>query len=91
MTALRKGDPVLVYGDYQIVQPEHKQIYAYIRKLDNVQKLVLLNFSNQAARIDLHYHTDPEDILINNYASLETSGRTQILKPYQAVILNIEQ
>ncbi len=91
MTGLRKSDPVLVYGDYRIVQPEHKQVYAYVRTLESDQKLVLLNFSPETAWIDLPYRTDPEDILINNYPSLETKGRTKILKPYQAVILNIEQ
>ena len=52
MTKLRKENLVLVYGDYQLLQPEHPAVYAYTRELDGVKWLVLQNwraiFNNQS-------------------------------------------
>ena len=87
MTALRKKNEVLVYGDYELLQKAHKQIYAYTRTLYNNQFLVLLNFSNTEAAIGINTLFEYEELLINNYESLEKTGTSAVLKPYQAVIL----
>ena len=50
MVKLRKDNPVLVYGQYQILQESHFEIYAYTRTLDEQQVLVLLNFSKKQAK-----------------------------------------
>ena len=87
MTALRAGNPVLVYGEYELIQKEHKQVYAYTRSLDNQNLMIILNFSDRDAAVginDLHTYGN---ILINNYDTLEKTGTSAILKPYQAVIL----
>ncbi|HXO76679.1 MAG TPA: alpha-amylase family glycosyl hydrolase, partial [Puia sp.] len=44
---LRKDNPALVYGDYQLLLPEHPAIYAYTRSLDGVVWTILLNFSKE--------------------------------------------
>jgi len=44
MVQLRKDHAVLVYGDYQILDEAHPDIYAYTRTLKDKQFLVLLNF-----------------------------------------------
>ncbi len=87
MTALRTSNEVLVYGDYTLLQEEHKQVYAYTRKLDNIEVLILLNFSDTEAALginDLHTYGNT---WINNYDSFEKTGTSATLKPYQAVIL----
>jgi len=87
MTALRKNNEVLIYGEYELIQKEHKQVHAYTRSLDNQNMMVLLNFSDTEAAVginDLHTYGDP---LINNYDSFEKTGTSAVLKPYQAVIL----
>lgn len=42
---LRKENPVLVYGDYQLLLPEHPAIYAFSRTLENITWIIFLNFS----------------------------------------------
>ncbi|WP_442844704.1 glycoside hydrolase family 13 protein [Leeuwenhoekiella sp. H156] len=87
MTALRTNNEVLIYGEYELIQKEHKQVYAYTRSLDNQNMMVLLNFSDTEAAVginDLHTYGDP---LINNYDSFEKTGTSAVLKPFQAVIL----
>ena len=89
MTALRKNNEVLIYGDYKLIQKEHTQIYAYTRTLDELQMLILLNFSETDAIINIE-NGKTFSLLINNYNELQTTENGFILKPYQAVILKKE-
>ncbi len=86
MTQLRKDHPLLVYGDYEIIEPEHPQIYAYTRKLDGKGMLVVLNFSAYDAGIQLPATLLLGDIMINSEPGLERRGNAMTLRPYQAVI-----
>jgi oligo-1,6-glucosidase len=47
MIRLRKENPVLVYGDYQLLLPEHPAIFAYMRSYEGVVWTILLNFSKE--------------------------------------------
>lgn len=90
MVKLRKDNPVLVHGAYTCIQPEHPQIYAYTRKLNDKQVLVLLNFSDKEASIQLASVGALKEALINNYDSVKLDGDSVQLLPYQAVILEVE-
>jgi len=87
MVQLRHAHPVLVYGDYEVIQPEHPQIYAYWRRLPEREVMVLLNFSQQSASLSLAAQPAFGPALINNYPTLERGKETITLQPYQAVIL----
>ncbi len=91
MTELRKQNPVLVYGSYELVVPEHPNIYAFTRTLDDKIVLVLLNFSEETSEIKLKDEWGNHSILINNYPDAEFFEDSVKMKPYQAVIFNIEQ
>jgi oligo-1,6-glucosidase len=91
MVKLRKENEVLVYGDYQIIQQEHPEIYAYTRTLDNQKMLVLLNFTDQDSNISLPEVNSLNDTLINNYEALTINNNTITLKPYQAAIVSIKK
>ncbi|EOV9673818.1 alpha-glucosidase [Cronobacter turicensis] len=52
MIHLRKREPALIYGRYEIVLDDHEQIYAYRRVLGDEQLVVLCNFSGKAAEWD---------------------------------------
>ena len=88
MVKLRKDNEVLVYGDYELLQAEHPDIYAFTRTLGNVKMLVLLNFRDHDSSIELSELKLVENTLINNYDSIgEIENEKITLKPYQAVIL----
>ncbi|UII19178.1 glycoside hydrolase family 13 protein [Fulvivirga ligni] len=87
MTQLRKSNPILIYGDYKLLYPDNEQVYAYERSLDGEAVLVLLNFSDQGATLNLPYEIDAQNIMINNMADLNLSGNELTLEPYQAVIV----
>ncbi len=91
MIALRKQNKTLVYGQYQLVDKNNPKVYAYTRKLDKRQLLVVLNFSKDKAVCQI-----PKDlsiggkVLINNYSNLSIAAGAISLQPYQAVIVEIE-
>lgn len=90
MTKLRKNNPVLVYGDYELLQKEHPEIYAFTRTLGEDKMLILLNFSQEASSIRLPEMAAVEAPLINNYPACKVEGDTVTLLPYQAVIFKIK-
>ncbi|MEZ4983724.1 MAG: alpha-glucosidase C-terminal domain-containing protein [Saprospiraceae bacterium] len=74
MTKVRKANPVLVYGQYEILQREHPTVYAFKRTLEQEQLLVLLNFSDKNATIALPELESATQVVINNYQTLDHSG-----------------
>lgn len=41
---LRKANPIMVYGKYELIVPEHPDVYAYTRTLNAQKWLIILNF-----------------------------------------------
>ncbi len=90
LTTLRRENPALVYGAYRLVQPEHPTIYAYTRDNGDQRMLVVLNFSERPATIDLSDYPLAGAPAINNYAGVRVKeDRTELL-PYQAVVWELE-
>jgi oligo-1,6-glucosidase len=90
MVALRKDNPVLTYGKYELLLAEHPAIYAYTRTLDGVETLVMLNMSytTQSAQID--QIGDGFEVLINNYDYFDISDSSINLMPYQAIVFELK-
>lgn len=84
---LRKHQPVLVYGKYQLYDAEHPQVYTYTRTLDKTMFLMVLNFSKETIVYKLPFlmETDIEP-LVNNMLTFELEGGNLTLAPYQALI-----
>ena len=60
LIALRKANPVMVYGRYELLLAEHPEIYAYTRTLEGDRLLVICNFSGNTPVFSL-----PADIACN--------------------------
>ena len=90
MTKIRRNNPVLVYGDYEIIQKEHHTIYAYTRTLENVKMLVILNFSDKNSTISMSEISNFKNIIINNYEEFSIEDDKAILMPYQAVTIEMK-
>ena len=89
---LRKANPVIVYGRYDLLFAEHEEIYAFTRTLDEDRLLVILNFSRNLPIFNL-----PEgvsftntELLINNYhVSSEEDIHQITLRPYEARVYRL--
>lgn len=90
MTKVRKDNPILVYGAYEIFQKEHPTVYAFTRTLDDVKMLVMLNFSEETSSIAIPEISNYGNAVINNYDELVVDKNNVNLLPYQAVILKLK-
>ncbi|WP_216322159.1 glycoside hydrolase family 13 protein [Deinococcus aestuarii] len=83
---LRRTHPVIVDGRYDLLLPDHPQVYAYTRTTGGEHLLVLLNFSREA--VTLPWPGDPPApstrLLLANYGAPEEPEPTLTLRPYEA-------
>jgi oligo-1,6-glucosidase len=89
---LRKENPVIVYGSYELILDDHAEIYAFTRALDEDRLLVILNFGKNSPVFIL-----PEDVsysstelLISNYHVNSGEDLRQItLRPFEARVYRL--
>jgi oligo-1,6-glucosidase len=87
LVQLRKNNPVLIYGKYTLLDKDNPKVFAYTRELDGNKILVLLNFTADNAAVITGIDLINSKIISSNY--LETSSKTNELRPYEALILEI--
>jgi oligo-1,6-glucosidase len=92
MVRLRKSLPELVYGKYEILDKNNRQVYAYTRSLDNKKALIVLNFSTTNTIFDIPKSIGtPGEVFINNLKEITLLERAIKLQPYQAVIIRLKE
>jgi oligo-1,6-glucosidase len=86
---LRKSEPVLVHGRYQLLDRENPEVFAYTRNLNGRNVMVALSFSPAGGRTALPAGQAAGKILANNLATSPVKGAELVLGPYQAVVLEL--
>lgn len=90
LNKVRKDNITLIYGAYQLLLPQHTQLYAYTRTLDEETILIILNFSAEPVTVNMAdlggVNLKEAEILLNNLSSLNMTNNDVTLAPYQAVI-----
>jgi oligo-1,6-glucosidase len=84
VTQLRKSNPALIYGKYSILDKDNPNVYAYTRELDGKKLLVLLNFKETNATVNIGFDVSKAKVLLGNYPKPSVTGQ---LKAYEAVVL----
>ncbi|GGC75866.1 alpha-glucosidase [Thalassobacillus devorans] len=87
LIALRKENPTLLYGKYDLVLPEHDSVFAYTRTLKDETFLILTNLYAEATKVELpdtFMHIDKELVLSNGKSVKEEDNRTITMEPYDA-------
>ena len=84
----RKENPILVYGDYEDILPDHTYIYAYTRKQENKAFLIFNNFSSE--KIDLkNLIKHPLSILTLLMTNFKSKTPVWTLQPYESRIYQL--
>ena len=89
---LRKENPVIVYGTYDLILDSHEEIYAFTRTLDEDRLLVILNFSENPPVFNLPENISfaKNELLIGNYTVDSPNDIRQItLRPYEARVYRL--
>lgn len=80
---LRRENPIMVYGDYELLLPNDENIYAYTRTYQDKTWLVICNFYKNSVEFSLN---GTGKVLISNYENSCTDLKNGRLRPYEAVI-----
>ncbi len=85
MIKIRKSDDIYVYGKYDLLLKDNKQIYAYTRSLNDNKVIVLCNISQEFANCNLdNINLDYNNLILSNYnVKNHVSINNVNLKPYE--------
>ena len=79
LVSLRANHDALVYGDYEEIETGDDEVWAYTRTLNEQSLLVVLNFGDSEATVDLP-ETKTARLALSNY----DGGEPERLAPYEA-------
>ncbi len=86
LIALRNSHPSLIYGDYAEILNDHPQLYAYMRGLNDVKWLILINLTGEQASLELSAPFAEGQIMLSN---LDGRLVNEDLLPYEARVVRI--
>ncbi|CAN5122080.1 alpha-glucosidase [soil metagenome] len=64
LISLRHDEPAVALAGFTMLLPEHPQVYAFLRRLDDVELLVLANLSGQQVEVDVPDGWDGAKVLL---------------------------
>ena len=79
----------VVDGKFELLLPDDEQIFAYVRRDDDSQMLICVNFTGKPAECTISGEWKDAQLLIHNYkdGAPEQTGDCLRLRPYEAFIL----
>ena len=82
---LRHESELIVYGTYDLILDDDKDIYAYIRTLGDKKLIVYCNFSENTREVELPEEFTNGKVLISNYIDAKVNHKIT-LRPYEAIV-----
>ena len=83
---LRHNSDLIVYGTYDLILDDDKDIYAYTRTLGDEKLIVYCNFSENTREVELPEEFTNGKIFISNYDDAAVNGKIT-LRPYEAIVI----
>lgn len=83
---LRKKHSIIVYGDYELLEERHEQLFVYRRCLENEHLLVLCNFSDEVIKYKMPMQLEQYDVIITNNQRKVLESEME-LQPYEAFVI----
>ncbi len=84
LISLRKEEPILIYGTFELLCPEDEQVFAYMREWMGKKWLVVCNFYGKPAEFD---YPGRGRVILSNYRQDSVTQLEQMkLRPYEAAI-----
>lgn len=84
---LRHESELIVYGTYDLILDDDKDIYAYIRTLGDEKLIVYCNFSENTREVELPEEFTNGKVLISNYSDAKVNHKIT-LRPYEAIVIH---
>lgn len=86
---LRKMYPIIVNGDFTLLDPENEETFAYIRCYNGEKLLVVSNWTGEEVLFTMPETAEftPRELLIANYDDAAIPpGRVLVLRPWEALV-----
>ena len=83
---LRHESELIVYGTYDLILDDDKDIYAYIRTLGDEKLIVYCNFSENTREVEIPEEFVNGKVLISNYSDAKVNHKIT-LRPYEAIVI----
>ena len=84
---LRHESELIVYGTYDLILDDDKDIYAYIRTLGDEKLIVYCNFSENTREVEIPEEFVNGKVLISNYSDAKANQKIT-LRPYEAIVIH---
>lgn len=83
----RKQNPIVVYGDYELLLPEDEKVFAYKRTLGDEKLYVMCNFTGEEVAVQLPEYEEKESELVLHNDTAWTKG---VLGAYEARVYYVK-
>jgi hypothetical protein len=82
----------MVYGEYDLLLPDHEQLWAYTQTLDDTRWLVVLNVAGEPTRFDPPARFDgaPGEVVLSNYDVEATTVESFEARPWEARVYALD-
>lgn len=85
---LKKSDEVYTYGQFNLVDEDNPNLFAYTRKLNNKKVLVVGNLTDQVSKLNVPYLIENEQqVMLHNYSSHVIDFDK--IQPYEAFVIKV--
>lgn len=85
LIALRKTQPVLIWGDYQDLLPDSPSVWCYRRQWQGQTLLVLANLSETCQEWHPPHIKGQWQALLHNYGEVASQPAAMTLRPFEAI------
>lgn len=87
---LRSENPIVVWGDYALLEGTAANVFAYTRTYADEKWLIAANLDSQTNQLSLPEYGVQENVLISNYHQSVIDFNDYELKPYEAFAVRLE-
>jgi trehalose-6-phosphate hydrolase len=93
---LRKQYDIITDGEYQLILPDHPEIFAYLRNGKNEKLLVINNFYGKETTFELPADANisgyDSELLLSNYPDSPVEASAMIrLRPYESIVYHLKK
>lgn len=87
LIALRKENPIMVYGKYEALMEDSEELFVYTRTMDNERLLVVCSFCDHETKFTIPAEFIGTSCLISNIENVYDKAE-MTLRPYEAFVLH---
>ncbi len=81
---------VITWGDYEMILPDDKNLYAYLRRYQDDVILIVNSFSRKKQVFDFS-HYELVEMIISNYGKTTIKNNQLYLKPYESIVFKVKE